>query len=124
MRKRARSWIAIGAAYLFVLQAMLSGIALSQMAAAAASDLPVVLCASGHASDDNTGDGSQPGKAMSCAACALCAVSGQLAAPAAVESAVLPRVAVTVARLSLAQLAPVAAKPAGPRLSQGPPRIV
>jgi hypothetical protein len=123
-RTRARSWIALVAAYAFVLHAMLSGVALSQMAAAVASDLPVVLCAGGHA-DDATGSGGsdQTDKAISCAACAICAFAGALATPpAGAHAARLP--IVTGAALALpAQLAPVAARTAGPRLSQGPPPI-
>ena len=124
-RTRARSWTAIAAAYAFVLQAMLSGVALSQMAASVASDLPVVLCAGGHASDDGTGNGGHgSGKAIACAACALCATGGALAVPPASAQAERLPLVTTAALVAHAQPSPAAEKPAGPRLSQGPPRIV
>lgn len=124
MRTRARSWIAIAAAYAFVLQAMLSGVALSQMAAAAASALPVVLCASSHGADPHSSGGSeQPDKAISCAACALCTFGAACDTPPPVAQALRSPVVTSAARLAATQLAAVAAKPTGPRLSQGPPLI-
>jgi hypothetical protein len=122
--RRARSLIALVAAYAFVLQAMLSGVALSQMAAAVASEMPVVLCAGGHAGDDVPGSsGSHSGKAIACAACALCSIGGALATPPATMQTAHRPLVTAAALSSSALLAPAVAKPAGPRLSQGPPRI-
>jgi hypothetical protein len=107
-----------------VLQAMLSGVALSQMAAAAASALPVVLCASSHGADPHSSGGSeQPDKAISCAACALCTFGAACDTPPPVAQALRSPVVTSAARLAATQLAAVAAKPTGPRLSQGPPLI-
>jgi heme A synthase len=113
-----RAWVAIAAAYAFVLQFALAGIVATQMATQAAD--PFVIC-----SADGAADGSHNNTSHAAhQACAICVFA---------FSASLPSTGAMLASHSGASsalvhtVAPIAANPSGrhsPRSSQGPPQNV
>jgi hypothetical protein len=111
------------AAYVFVLQTALAGIAVSQAAAAAApsSQLPFVLCAEHASAPDSLPD--QPAKQAPCEHCVACVIAA-VALPTPEGSAAFIVTRAAPLRIVSAQIAsPTRAWPIGPRTSQGPPRI-
>lgn len=117
-----RPWIAVIAAYVFVLQTLLAAVAVTQATASTpAADLSLVICTEHTAAADTAPDKS--GSAALCVHCAACVNAGTapLLPQAGAVSAVRFPVAAHVATKAFS--APTPASLTGPRSSRGPPRI-
>jgi len=99
-RPQARRWVALGAAYLLVLQAIISGISAGAATATAGAAVPAI-CSSAHATTGPGGSGPQPDRSHHPPCCVLgCNLSGPSAAtPPGVASLPAPRATVGVAAL-------------------------
>lgn len=116
-----RPWIASIAAYLFVLQTLLAAVAVTQAAAASATDLPTILCAE-HTTPAGTNP-DQPAKAALCEHCVVCAVAA--VTPPVPDGAALVALRFGAAATAASITAPssIPAWRIGLRTSQGPPQI-
>jgi hypothetical protein len=118
---RLRTWVAVAAAYAFVLQVLLTGILATQMAvASAASADPFAICYSGtSAGGEHNGAGAPPTHQT----CYVCAVATAVPlTPAAAEPTLI-----SFSHAAAFRPAPVLPAFVGqlhsPRTSQGPPQV-
>jgi hypothetical protein len=117
-----RPWIATAAAYLFLIQSILAGVALGHIAASATgAQHPIVIClGSGPASDPGAPD-TQPVRMSPCVLCAATLAAAALAdnggpgVPLQLSDAVLPATYAAILTPSVRH---------SPRQSQGPPLLV
>ena len=116
-----RAWVAIAAAYVFVLQLMLTGILATQMAAAsAASADPFAICYGGVSGDSDHKGANGPSAHQTCTICA--AASTVPLSPAASQPTVI-RFSGAVAFRAASAPPFLAGQTRSPRTSQGPPQV-
>lgn len=120
LRQNVRSCIAMAAAYLFALQGILGGVALSHMAAAAGeSGLQTVICyGSGQPAAGETAPEKAPVRQLACAVCTLAFASATVPPPALTAAIENP---IVVALLPAVRTVDVPARRLTPKLAQGPP---
>jgi len=116
-----RAWVAIAAAYVFVLQLLLTGIVATQMAAAPASPTdPFAICYSGGTPPNGEHKGELPLGAHQ--TCVICAIASIVPLSTAVSHSIVIAFNSTVAFQAPTGPLFIADRTRVPRTSRGPPQ--